>query len=599
MKRKAHQLKKIKGTEKKNNWLYFDTETKSIKKTIKLDRQALYLGVAQHYRYDKAKHLQSECIFKTSKEIADYIISCTRRNSILNCMSMNLAFDFTICELAEHLKADGWKLKTMMIESKVVILKYRKDKTSIVFVDLFNYVKASIKQIGELINLPKLDADFATINDEDLLTYCRRDVEIIAVMMKHYMDFIIENDLGCLGMTTPAQAFNAYRHRFMKTDIFIHDFDKVSELERASYFGGRTECFYIGKLKEETEALDINSMYPDVMRKYKYPTKLIYNCMHSAKLEDVIKYVKNHIVIAECLVDTDEPVYCIKRDDRTIFPVGKFRVNLAQASLEYAIENNHIKAVYKYSVYEAEYIFKEYIDFFYDLRLKHKADGNQVFDQMTKLFLNSLYGKFGQRTKEMEEDGLWFKNTTGIIEVYGTNGVKIADRVTLAGESFLIYTKQEESFNAFVAIASCVTDYARIDLWRLMKQAGRKNVYYCDTDSLFLNRKGVSNLKAHIDPKILGKLKLEHTFKWLKINGLKDYDSDCKTTLKGIKKNAEKLSDSKYRQLQFPTFRGVIRSGMSGYIDIKTIEKTLTRTYTKGHVLASGRVEPFVLNEGD
>jgi hypothetical protein len=313
--------------------------------------------------------------------------------------------------------------------------------------------------------------------------------------------------------------------------------------------------------------------------------------------EDVIKYTKNHIVIVECIVDTDEPVYCIKQDERTIFPIGKFKANLAQASLLYAIENKHIIKVMKYSVYEADYIFKDYIDFFYNLRLKHKAENNDVLQEMDKLFLNSLYGKFGQRTKEMEVDGLWFKNTTGIIEVYGTNGVKIADRVTLAGESFLIYTKQEESFNAFVAIASCVTDYARIDLWKLIKKAGRENVDYCDTDSLFLNKKGVDRLQDDIDSKILGKLKLENTFKWLKINGLKDYDSDCKTTLKGIKKNAEKISNKTYRQLQFPTFRGVIRSGMSGYIDIKTVQKTLTRLYTKGHVLPSGRVKPFVLDE--
>lgn len=598
MKRKAHKLKKIKGTEKKENWLYFDTETRSIKKTDKLDRQSLYLGVAQHYRYDKTKHLQSECIFRDTETIADYIESCTRRNSILNCMSMNLAFDFTICRLAEHLKANGWKLKTMMIESKVVILKYRKDKKSIVFVDLFNYVKASIKQIGELINLPKLDVDFGDVSDKDLIIYCRRDTEIIAVMMRHYMDFIIQNDLGCLGLTTPAQAFNAYRHRFMDTDIFIHDFDDASKLERSSYYGGRTECFFVGLRKSKTYALDINSMYPDVMRKYKYPTKLIYSCHYEAELEDVVGYVKDHIVIADCLLDTNEPAYCIKRDEKTIFPTGQFRATLAQASLIYALEKGHIKDVLAYTVYECEYIFREYIDFFYDLRLKHKRDGNIVFDQMDKLFLNSLYGKFGQRTKEMKVDGMWFKNDTGIIEVYGTDGVKIADRVTLAGESFLIFTKQEESFNAFVAIASCVTDYARMDLWKLINKAGRKNVYYCDTDSLFLNKKGMDNLKDDIDTKILGKLKLENTFKWLRVNGLKDYDSDCKTTLKGIKKNAEKLSNDKYRQLQFPTFRGVIRSGMDGYIDIKTIEKTLTRNYTKGKVHKSGRVTPFKLTEG-
>lgn len=597
LKRQAHQLKPIKGTERKNNWLFFDTETKSIKKTKDVDRQSLHLGFAQHYRYDKKNSLQSTCHFTTCDQIGHYINSCVRSNSILNIMSMNLAFDFTICKLAQYLKNHGWELKTMLIESRVVILKYRKDKMSIVFVDLFNYVKASVKKIGDLVGLPKLDVDFKEVSDKDLLTYCIRDVEIIARMMEYYMRFVYDNDLGCLGMTTPSQAFNAFRHRFMKHEIFIHNFKSVSELERRSYFGGRTECFFIGKLNHKVHDPDVNSMYPYVMREFNYPTKLIKTDMNDPKLEDVLALMDNHIVIADVYLHTDEPVYPIKRNDKTIFPIGTFTATLAHASLKYAFEHGHVKKILNYACYESAPIFKDYIDCFYSMRLSYRDQGNNVFQELCKLFLNSLYGKFGQRCKEIKPEGKWIRDETGVIEVYNEAGKRIASRIILAGQSFLVFTKEEEGFNSFVAIASCVTDYARVHLWKLMKAAGRENVFYCDTDSLFVNSKGLRNLQPFMHKSELGKLNAPNHFKWLKINGLKDYESDTKKTLKGIKKNAVQLDKLTFEQLQFPTMKGVIRKGMTGYIDIKSIQKTLTRQYNKGIVSPSGKVSPFDLRE--
>lgn len=595
MKRAAHKLKTIKGTERKNNWIYFDTETKSIKKNKVLDRQALRLGYALHHRYDKKNILQSDCVFKDKDTFNEYLVSCTRSNSILNVMSMNLAFDMTICDTCYYLKEAGWTLKTLMIESRVTIIKYRKGKASIVFVDLFNYVKSSVAQIGELIGLPKLDVDFKKVSDKELLTYCKRDTEIVARMMQYYMQFVYDNDLGCLGLTTSSQAFNSYRHRFMKHDIFIHNFEGVSKLERRSYFGGRTECFKLGRINRQIQVVDINSMYPYIMRNYKYPTKLVKTVTHDCTIKKIQQQIKKYIVIADCVINTDQPVYAIKRDKKTMFPVGRFKVTLCQGSLEYALKHKHIESVSMYALYEGEYIFKEYVDYFYDMRLKHTKEDNKVWRELDKNFLNYLYGKFGQRMRDIKPEGKWIENTTEIIQVFNERGEKIADRIIVAGESFLVIAKEEEGFNSFVAIASCVTDYARMYLWELMNLAGKENVYYTDTDSLFVNNTGLRNLKDVLHGSELGKMGHESTLKWIKINGLKDYESDVKTALKGVKKKAIKVGRNTFRQQQFPTMKGVIRSGARAYIDIKTIEKTLSRIYNKGDVDSLGNVTPFVL----
>jgi len=595
--RKAHILKKIKGTESKNNWIWFDTETKAYKKDTNVEYHKLHLGIAHFYRLDRKKEPISECLFRDTATFADFIDQKTRKNTVTNVMSLNLAFDFTACNLSQELKKRGYTLKQLMVESKVCILKYRKDKQSILFLDLFNYVKASVKQLGDLLDLPKLDVDFTESTDEELITYCRRDVEIISKFMIRYIDFVKEHDLGCLGPTTPSQAFNAFRHKFMTEKIYIHNIDKCCDLERASYFGGRTECHFIGKYTGEVRYVDVNSMYPYVMRDHKFPVKMEVYDDSGLPLETLVDYLANQAVIAEVELDTDEPAYPVRYNGKLVFPTGRFRSTICSASLKYALKHNHLIRVKKYAIYKQRNIFREYVDFYYNLRLKYKADNNGVFEQLSKLFLTSLYGKFGQRVREIIYQKSIDDPRTNVIEVYSEDGKKLYDQVTFGGDIFHHFQKQNEGFNSFVAVASHVTDYARMLLYSMMQQAGPENVLYNDTDSMFLTAKGYKRVKSLLDNKKLGYLALEDTYTFLHIHGLKDYESINCICRKGVRKNAKQVAVSTFEQLQFPSFKGLIRAGLHDEIPIKTIRKTLKREYNKGIVTKSGRVKPFVFNE--
>jgi len=63
---------------------------------------------------------------------------------------------------------------------------------------------------------------------------------------KRWIEFCQSEDLGAFGYTIAGQSFNAFRHKFMKEDIYIHNSEKVLELERECYKGGRCEAFFIG-----------------------------------------------------------------------------------------------------------------------------------------------------------------------------------------------------------------------------------------------------------------------------------------------------------------------------------------------------------------
>ncbi|GAJ06420.1 unnamed protein product, partial [marine sediment metagenome] len=164
----------------------------------------------------------------------------------------------------------------------------------------------------------------------------------------------------------------------------------------------------------------------------------------------------------------------------------------------------------------------------------------------------------------------------------------------LLGQMFELKS-YSESYNSFPAISSHVTAYGRIYLWQLIQVAGYGNYFYCDTDSLIVNDKGLDNLYCMINDTELGMLKLEETLSHLVIWGLKDYETDKKTVIKGIRKNAVSLGNGVYQQELWPSFKGIFKTTNVNKYMVKHVTKHLTREYTKGTVDNSGRVNPFVL----
>ena len=242
--------------------------------------------------------------------------------------------------------------------------------------------------------------------------------------------------------------------------------------------------------------------------------------------------------------------------------------------------------------YSQAIIFDDYVDFFYQLRKEYKNSGNAIYDQITKLLMVSLYGKFGQMgfktlKQELPEPEPNSRQTT----IDTGTGIK-GSRVVLGNFEFMTYRKGN-SFNAMVAIATAVTSYSRFYLWKLLELAGRENVFYTDTDSLFVNEIGYKNLDGFIDPDKLGALKLEETTNNLEIRGLKDYTFGGFSRTKGISFKAEKIEDDIYEQLQFPNMNSYLNMAGNEDYSIRTTRKFLNRDYTKGVVYADGSIKPF------
>lgn len=513
-------------------------------------------------------------------------------------MAHNAGYDVIATGAIPVLVGLGYRVTSFFEKGSTYILYFNHQDTGkkLILLSSTNYFAQTLAKLGEVLGVPKLDINYNRADMQTAIAYCMRDVEILKKAVETFIDFIDLDNLGNFGRTVPGQAFNAFRHRFMSHKIMIHNNEQAIAVERGAYYGGRTECFHLGQLPEGKKYYyyDVNSMYPYVMLAFSYPVRLRTVRKHMAT-EEAARHIKDGSgLCAECIITTDEPIYPVRVNDNLIFPVGTFKTYLSTPEIGHAIDHGHLDHIRNVCLYDMEAIFVQYVDYFYHKRLEAKSQGNKVYDLLYKLFLNSLYGKFGQKSDTWERVGDAPIDLVQVIDVVnGDTGEKVTHKIF--GGSEFKQIDEEEAFNSFPAIAAHVTAYARMLLVKYFQCAGWENIFYCDTDSLFTNETGHKNLTEHIDPSRLGALKLEKESEIVKILCPKDYTFGSDTRTKGVRRGSKQLDDHTWETQVWPKLNSFIRSGrLAGYANIKRI-KELRRVYTKGWVLTSGKIDPLTL----
>ena len=594
--------------------IYCDTETHQIPVDEGVIRQELFFGIAQYRDYSN-HHKPDEIIFREAGEFWDWVESKCVNHKRLYLLFHNTDFDFRVLKGFTELAKRGFVLKSIIADGGKWISDHAKEikkdavledgvgrngrnpRYSLMILDTLNWFKSSLAALGETLGLSKLEFPGESVDWEEWVTYCRRDVEVLRLAFERYCAFLSDNDMGNFGVTLAKQSLNAYRHKFMTAEIQVHDTWKAINLERSAYFGGRTECFFIGhQSNEPLYKVDINSQYPYVMRNFAYPTQLIG--VRALVPYEWWTHNREHATfIADCDVETAVPCVPHRFDDHLCFPTGSFHSALCEPEYTLALRMGAQLKIRKIAFYEKAVIFREWVDAMYGMRKRFKAEGNDQYQFFTKILMNSLYGKFGQRVEEWlaietcDPEENWYR-----VFIDAETG-KVHTCKALGGQ---ILEKQgwKEGWDTFVAIAAFVTSYARAYLWRLIHRAGIGNVYYCDTDSLILNGQGYARLIYRVDPTELGYLKLEETSSQIHIYNLKDYEFAGDVKIKGVSKKAVKVGEQTFICEQWEHLTGAIHNGRAEEVRVNKVEKVLQRVYKKGLIQENGRVKPFELSNG-
>jgi hypothetical protein len=604
-----HELKGSKKAHYPKRCLFFDCETTQEKLNNIETLHHYWFACTQFIDYTNKKPLE-ENTFMNEGDLWNYIVSLTRKNKPLHVFAHNAAFDFRVSKGFTNLNNRGFYINDLCIDQgrfilhagdrqgkrnqRLKVFKKLKNPSQrrIIFLDTLNWFKMSLEALGEGIGINKLPFPGYDKPFDVWETYCKQDVEVCRQAVEYFIQFLKDNNLGGFAPTIASQAFKAWKSVYLKHKVVIHTEKAVRKLERESYCGGRVEAFYIGQPHcRKVYCLDVNSMYPYVMKINNYPSvfKCLVNCPTPKEME---RYTKKYLYVARVRVDCQAPIVPFKSPDGLIFKRGETLTTLCQPEIEYILENGGTVDYLNVCFYEYAKIFEEYVTKFHEMRQEYKRQGNQPYYINAKYLLNTCYGKLGQLNRVWEWVGREDFPITYFSSYENAEGDIPINIRCINGEIFQS-DKKVEGFDSFPAIASFVTSYARVYLDRLMVQAGRENVFYCDTDSLFTNLQGYKNLSHHCDEYELGALKLEKTTTRLKIRGPKDYLFGNTKKIKGVGKKHKARFGSQYITEQWEGLVGSLHSDNAERVIVRKVTKTLKRQYKKGVVKEDGFVEPF------
>jgi DNA polymerase elongation subunit (family B) len=412
-------------------------------------------------------------------------------------------------------------------------LFYNKEKdTRVIFLDTFNFYKSSLEN---LFPKEKVKIDFEK--------YDYRDLSLIKKRCKMDVFLTCKLAFDLKGVSASDMAFKVFRE---ENKFYIEKIE--TPIAKESYYGGRVECYINNLCVEDVKYYDFNSLYPSVMKGNLIPIKYVQT-LENPSFELVQELIKrNFFIFAEVEVDVDNnvkipPFPYRGKDGKLYFPTGRFTTFLAMPEIILGLELGFIKRFLKVEQYYAKKIFDNYVDKYYRLR-QENPDKKEFY----KLHLNSLYGKFGQR-----------EHITSIINTDDTTFVGL---IEIEGEKYYIYkgygfkseVTEKRKYN--VAVASAITSYARVKLYRLM-QSIDFDVVYCDTDSVFTTRKLETSNE-------LGRLKLECEGTFLGFRA-KCYVIKDKVKFKGGKVSLELLQRGGQEICveikKFPTLKEFIKNG--------------------------------------
>lgn len=384
--------------------------------------------------------------------------------------------------------------------------------------DSLKVLPFAVDVIAKSFGLPlsKLKINYDEIREEgheltrEERDYLMADIEIPARAL--YLLF----EQGMTKMTTASNALSYYK-KIKGKDDFKEDFPipEYDEFVRKSYKGGFVYANPVFKNKDVGEGivLDVNSLYPSVMRfrPLPYGEGIAYEGRY--KKDKLYPLYVQQIICSFTIKPNHIPTLQLKGNSKFI-PTeyvtssngDRVTLNLTSVDLMLFLEHydtNGLIYVRGYKFKASTELFAEYVDHWNEEKIKAGKEGNKGMRTLSKLMLNSLYGKFATSPKIACKNP-YLDEGSGIVK-YTTE--ELADREPI-----------------YIPVGTFITAWARyITISSAQKCYSR--FLYADTDSLHLL--GLEEPESiEIDDFKLGAWKKEGVFKRARYLRAKTYIED-------------------------------------------------------------------------
>lgn len=354
--------------------------------------------------------------------------------------------------------------------------------------DSFAICPTSLKKMAVAFapELPKGELDFEHVTwdwrNREHRDYLRRDVDALLTSVVTIWELSWKTFSCWPRWTLGSTAMRAWRQMLPEKTCIWQLNRPVEDWIRAGYYGGFVFLRHYGS-KSNVVALDVNAMYPAVMRDHEFPLGSPFK---------VTAYDPRRLGIYKCVCYVPQsvglPCLPLRHKDGVRWPTGHFATTVTTPEIEYARSLGcAVEVVEGYVWPERIAPFREMVDRCEALR--KDAPSKSGLSEFVKYLQNSLYGKFGTRREAedvllTEDEELAMKH--GYRPAIRPESGEIVDGVWIKGKEIDAPYIQPQW-------AAYVTAYARIKLHRLIRKVGISECWYGDTDSVWCDAEAADN----------------------------------------------------------------------------------------------------------
>lgn len=463
--------------------------------------------------------------------------------------------------------------------------------------DTMNYWPVSLDELARSVGLQREPEPGELGNDSDWISHCKREVEIIEQAVMKLVDWLDQYEWGALKFTAAGQAMSVYRTAFMKRDLEAHEDIKIREVERLALFGGETRAFQVGFIDEWVCQLDVNSLYPFVMKETRCPYD-IHECQLQRPWSKSTPCVDPHNSMVHCWLYQWHDAYPMRIGNQVEYARGSFHTWLTGPEYVDALSLGHVIGTAGFVEYKTDYLFSDYVDTFYARKLAAKKRGDRVSEIFAKSMLNNLSGKFGQRGVDIiPRTDIYAPCEWGTWITVSTTTRKRREFKVLNSMPWEV-TERKELPNGMPAITAWITGAGRVMMKLRREIAGCFNCIYQATDSLIVNRAGFDRLDRAglIDSEKLGLFRKLVESSTAIIRGYGSYAIANREVETGIKERATHLGG---RSWQFSVAEGLRESLFkppSGMIEERIRVVRIPPITARGVIDSQGIVRPVAVD---
>ncbi len=653
------------GTKAPTSIVFVDTETlpRPVGSSGETVLHELRVGVACYLRLEGGKATRETWFkFQTIDEFWSWIETKTSDHRPLWLVAHNAGFDFTVLGLWDRVaekrlyftpidskgkrivtpNGKGFRRSGLVIleDPPTIIALYNRSGQKLIVTDSLNYWRTSLASMGKSLGKEKLEFPSFEESDEVWFRYCRMDVEIVRDSFLALVNWVSDEDLGSFALTAASQAMTAFRHRFTTNKINRHQNETVYALERSGYYGGEVRCWYVGFVAERGPSsshrpsdsktpfpsppvgpvfqYDVCSLYPHVMAENVFPVELLEHSEPAGWNADP-PAVDLAATIARVVVKTKTSDYPVQVEGRRVSARGQFSTVLCGPELLRAMKRKEIYRWGQWSTYRLAPLFASYVRFFWAKRMEARKAGDTLRESLCKLMLNSLYGKFGQRTPgwRFVTDHPWDKSyavtynadqRTGVVRKLRSLAGRIEEDINFlrhqthlvegeAREALEDHLGSPEHSKSFPAIAGFVTSYAREFMRSIWAVIGEGHLFYQATDSVAVDAVGRDRIEAlqttgKLQP---GALRLECEGPDALFESVGHYRIGTKYAHGGIRSKAQLLYGKTYQQDRFQSLKSILDGTPPAGVQVSQVVIHSNPVYRHGEVTSSGWTSPFSL----